>query len=196
MRRIIFQALLCSLLLCALLPIAAAAKNKAVKLPSGMSITLPDNWQVQPEEKGAPALLALGRDETGESFGMVMVNQTSLTDQDEPLTQDKLPGLGAEEKKAFLDEMKNNFQAEFSGENSPFKVKEIIDASIKNINGFHAASITAALDADGKGVIVEADIIMFADRAIQLQAWCAEAQYPAREREVKGIIDSFVAGKR
>ncbi len=70
-----------------------------------------------------------------------------------------------------------------------------MDASIKNINGFHAASITASLDADGKGVIVEADIIMFADQAIQLQAWCSEVQYKARGSEVKDIIGSFVAGK-
>ncbi len=120
MGRIIFQALLYGLLLCAALPITVAAKSNTVKLPGGMSITLPVNWKVQPEEKGAPALIALGRDEKNESFGMVMVNQTSIPDQEEPLTQDKLPSLSAEEKTAFLEEMKENFRAEFSGANSPF----------------------------------------------------------------------------
>ena len=194
MGRIIFKTLLGVLLLCLALPAAGLAKNSSVRLPGGMSITLPDNWQVQPEEEGAPALVALGRDEAGGAFGMIMINRTALPGEEEPLTQDKLPGLNAEEKAAFLAEMEKNFQAEFSGENSPFKLKEIRDASIKSINGFNAASITAALDADGKGVILEADIIMFADRAIQLQAWCSEEQYAVRGQEVRNIISSFVAG--
>lgn len=196
MRRTIFQALFGVLLLCIALPTAGFAKGDSVRLPGGMSITLPDNWQAQPEEEGAPVLIAVGRDEKDEPFGMVMVNQMALSGEDEPLTQDKLPDLNVEEKAAFLAEMEKNFQAEFSGENSPFKLKEISDASIKNINGFYAASITASLDADGKGVILEADIIMFADRAIQVQAWCSEEQYAARGQEVRNIISSFVAGKR
>ena len=195
MLRVISQALLYGLLLCALAPGLALAEGKTVNLPGNMSITLPKNWQQQPEEQGAPVLIALGHDEKGESFGMVMVNQTPLSGQEEPLTQDKLPQLSAEEKAAFLAEMEANFRAEFSSENSPLQVKEIMDASIKNINGFNAASITASLDAGGNGVIVEADIIMFADRAIQLQGWCSAVHYAARGQEVKNIIASFVAGK-
>ena len=194
MGRIIFQTLLGLLLLCVALPGACPAKGGAVQLPGGMSITLPDNWQVQPEEKGTPVLVAVGHDEKGEAFGMVMINQMVLPSGEEPLTQDKLPDLNAEEKAAFLAEMENNFRNEFSVKDSPFKLKEIFDASIKNINGFHAASITASLDAGGNGVILEADIIMFPDRAIQLQAWCSEVQYSARGQEVRNIISSFVAG--
>ena len=196
MWRIIFRALLCVMLLCGVLPGAAQAKGNTVKLPGGMAITLPDNWKVQPKEEGAPMFLAVALDDKQQPFGMVMVNQVELTGQEESLTQDKLPALSAEEKAAFLSEMEENFRAECSGQQSPLQVKEVLDASIKNINGFHAASITASLEADGNEVMLEADIIMFADRAVQLQIWCASAQYKAHGREVTGIVNSFVAGKR
>lgn len=196
MWRIIFRTSLCALLLCGVLSGAVQAKGNTVKLPGGMSITLPDNWKVQPKEAGAPMFLAVALDDKAQPFGMVMVNQVDLTGQEEALTQDKLPTLNAEEKAAFLSEMEENFRAEFSGQQSPLRVKEVRDASIKNINGFNAASITASLEADGNEVMLEADIIMFADRAVQLQIWCASAQYKTHGREMTEIINSFVAGKR
>ena len=196
MWRIILKTLVCVLLLCGVLAPAAVAKGNAVKLPGGMSITLPDNWRVQPKEAGAPLFMAVALDDKEQPFGMVMVNQVELTGQEDTLTQDKLPALSAEEKAAFLAEMEENFRSEFSGQQSPLQVKEVLDASIKNINGFHAASITASLNADGNEVMLEADIIMFADRAVQLQIWCASAQYKTHGREVAEIINSFVAGKR
>lgn len=196
MRRIIFRALLCAMLLCGVLSGVVQAKGNTVKLPEGMSITLPDNWKVQPKEAGAPLFLAVALDDKEQPFGMVMVNQVELSGQEETLTQDKLPALSAEEKAAFLAEMEENFRVEFSGQQSPLRVKEVLDASIKNINGFHAASITASLEADGNEVMLEADIIMFANRAVQLQIWCATAQYKTHGREVAEIINSFVAGKR
>lgn len=196
MWRAIFRALLCAMLLCSALPGAVQAKGNTVKLPGGMSITLPDNWKVQPKEAGAPLFMAVALDDKEQPFGMVMINQVELSGQEETLTQDKLPTLSAEEKAAFLAEMEENFRAEFNGEQSPLRVKEVLDASIKNINGFYAASITASLNADGNEVMLEADIIMFADRAVQLQIWCASAQYKTHGREVAEIINSFVAGKR
>lgn len=196
MRWIIFRALLCAMLLCGVLSGVVQAKGNTVKLPEGMSITLPDNWKVQPKEAGAPLFLAVALDDKEQPFGMVMVNQVELSGQEETLTQDKLPALSAEEKAAFLAEMEENFRVEFSGQQSPLRVKEVLDASIKNINGFHAASITASLEADGNEVMLEADIIMFANRAVQLQIWCATAQYKTHGREVAEIINSFVAGKR
>ena len=196
MWRIVFRALFCAWLLCGVLPGAALAKGNVIKLPDNMSITLPDNWKEQPKEEGAPLLMAVAMDDKGQPFGMVMVNQTALSGQEETLTQDKLPALSVEEKAAFLAEMEENFRAEFSGEQAPLRVKEVLDASIKNINGFHAASITASLEADGNEVMLEADIIMFADRAVQLQIWCASVQYKTHGREVAEIINSFVAGKR
>lgn len=196
MWRIIFRALLCVMLLCSVLSGVVQAKGNTVKLPEGMSIALPDNWKVQPKEAGAPLFLAVALDDKEQSFGMVMVNQVELSGQEETLTQDKLPALSAEEKAAFLAEMEENFRSEFSGQQSPLRVKEVLDASIKNINGFHAASITASLEADGNEVMLEADIIMFANRAVQLQIWCATAQYKAHGQEVAEIVNSFVAGKR
>ena len=196
MWRIIFRALLCVWLLCGALPGAALAKGNVVKLPDDMSITLPDNWQERPKEEGAPLFMAVALDDKGQPFGMVMVNQIALSGQEETLTQDKLPLLSAEEKAAFLAERKENFQAEFSGEQSPFKIREIAAVRIKNINGFYAASVEAALDAGGNGVILEADIIMFANRAVQLQIWCLAVQYAAHGHEVADIVNSFVAGKR
>ncbi len=196
MWRIIFRALFCAMLLCGMLPGASSAKGNAVKLTDGMSITLPDNWKVQPKEAGAPLFMAVALDDEGQSFGMVMVNQVELSGEEEALTQDKLPTLSVEEKAAFLAEMEENFRTEFSGQQAPLRVKEVLDASIKNINGFYAASITASLDADGNEVMLEADIIMFADRAVQLQIWCASAQYKTHGREVAEIVNSFVAGKR
>ena len=181
---------------CLLFPTALLAKGNVVKLPDGMSITLPDNWRVQPKEEGAPLLMAFGLEKDAERpFGMVMINQTPLSGQEEALTQDKLAGLSAEAKAAFLAEMETNFRAEFGGEKSPLKIKEILSTEIKDINGFHAASITAALDSEGNGVILEASIIMFADRAVQLQAWCSKAQYETHGKEVADIVKSFVAGK-
>ena len=196
MWRIVFRALLYAMLLCGVLTGAVQAKGNAVKLPGGMSITLPDNWKAQPKEAGAPMFMAVALDDKEQPFGMVMVNQVELSGQEETLTQDRLPALSAEEKAAFLAEMEENFRAEFNGEQSPLRVKEVLDASIKNINGFYAASITASLNADGNEVMLEADIIMFADRAVQLQIWCASAQYKTHGREVAEIINSFVAGKR
>ena len=196
MWRIVFRALFCAWLLCGVLPGAALAKGNVIKLPDNMSITLPDNWKEQPKEEGAPLLMAVAMDDKGQPFGMVMVNQTALSGQEETLTQDKLPLLNAEEKAAFLAEMEANFRAEFSGEQAPFTIKEITAVSIKNINGFHAASVEAALEAGGNGVILEADIIMFANRAVQLQIWCLAVQYAAHGHEVADIVNSFVAGKR
>lgn len=197
MRRFVFlRVLLCGALFCLFLPTALFAKGNVVRLPDGMSITLPDTWRVQPKEEGAPLLMAFGLEQGAEQpFGMVMINQTKLSGQEEALTQDKLAKLNAEDKAAFLAEMEANFRAEFGGEKSPLKIKEILSTEIKDINGFHAASITAALDSDGNGVILEANIIMFADRAVQLQAWCSKAQYEAHGGEVADIVSSFVAGK-
>jgi hypothetical protein len=197
MWRSIFKTLLAVLLLCAMLPVAVcSARGNLVSLPNDMSITLPSNWLIHPREPDSPVLMALGRDEKGEFFGMVMVNLAQLYGQEEPLTHDKLPELSPEEKAVFLAEMEKTFLTEFNGENVPFTVKEIRDASIRNINGFHGASIAALLDSDGNEVFVEAVIIMFADRAIQLQAWCSASQYEARGREVKDIVNSFVAAKQ
>ncbi len=196
MWRTILKGCLCGLLMCAALTGVAAAKGNTVQLPKGMSITLPDNWREQPGEEGAPLFMAAAFDEKNQPFGMVMVNQTEFSDQEGALTQDKLPKLSAEEKAAFLAEMETNFRAEFSGEKAPLRVQEVMSACIKDINGFNAASITASLDADGNGVILEANIIMFADRAVQLQVWCSSAQYAAHGQEATDIVNSFVAGEQ
>ncbi len=197
MRRFGFLRVLAwGLLFCLAASTTAWAKDNVVKLPDGMSITLPESWKVKPKEEGGPLLLAFGTDGSGaQPFGMVMVNQVKLKAGEEALTQDKLGKLDPKAKENFLAEMENNFRAEFGGDKSPLKIKAIIAREIRNLNGFNAASIAAELDSEGNEVILEANIIMFADRAVQFQVWCSKAQYEAHGQEVKDIVNSFVAGK-
>ena len=190
-----FQLILCGWLFCALLPATAAAEMRTMTLANDMSINLPDNWRVAPPEPGGPQFMAVAVDKEDKPFGMVMVNQLPLGPDDESLTQDRLPQLNPEERESFLDEMEASLRYELDSGIVPLSIRQILSKEIKSLNGFNAASVTAALDAGGNGVIMEVVVIVFSDRAVQLQIWCEEAHYQEHGREMADIVNSFKAGK-
>ncbi len=189
-----FELILCGWLL-ALLPGLALAEMRVMSLPNDMAIGLPENWRVAPPEPGGPQFMAVAMDKEDKPFGMVMVNQLPLGPEDESLTQDRLPQLNPEERELFLSEMEASLRQELDGGIVPLSIRTILNKEIKSLNGFNAASITAALDAGGNGVIMEVLVTVFPDRAVQLQIWCAEAHYQEHSQEMSEIVSSFKAGK-